>query len=73
MVVVPPSGEVLPYRIEHDHEAVLPWATMDNGAVVYWVTDPSGESDDWMIAINEARGPRRVYADRAGWGLNDCP
>lgn len=56
--VLQADGEVSPFGIEADHEALVPWAITDNGDVCYWVTDESKEPEEWTVAVNEARGPR---------------
>lgn len=52
------DGEVSPFGIDEDHEALAPWAITDNGDVCYWVMNESNKPEQWTVAVNEARGPR---------------
>lgn len=47
--------EECPYPIYPEKHGLFPWAITDNGDVLYWYT--TGEPQDWMIVVNESRGP----------------
>lgn len=48
----------LPYSVHPEPGGILPWATTDNGDILYWLTE--GEPDSWSILIRQSRGPNRV-------------
>ena len=48
------AGEEMPYS----DEELAPWAITDNGDVCYWLLSASDDPDDWVVTVNEARGPR---------------
>jgi hypothetical protein len=51
-------GEERPDELSVQAEAsVIPWATTDNGEVLYWLATPAAGPDDWVVMVNEARGP----------------
>lgn len=52
------SGEEVPFGVENTDEELVPWAITDNGDVCYWVRSTSDDPDEWVVTVNEARGPR---------------
>ena len=51
-------GEERPDELAQETGArVFPWATTDNGEVVYWLINPGAAPGDWVVMVNEARGP----------------
>ncbi len=52
------GGEEVPFGLEIGNEELVPWAITDNGDVCYWVRSSSQDPDDWIVTVNEARGPR---------------
>lgn len=52
-------GEERPEELAAETGAhVFPWATTDNGEALYWLMIPGVRPDDWVVMVNEARGPR---------------
>ncbi|WP_435591718.1 SMI1/KNR4 family protein [Nocardia sp. bgisy118] len=45
-----------PAELNEDGARLLPWATTDNGELLYWLIRPGLRSDDWTVMVNEARG-----------------
>jgi hypothetical protein len=43
----------MPYPIHPEPGGILPWATTDNGDVLYWLT----AGDTWPILVRDSRGP----------------
>jgi len=53
------GGEARPAELAAGTEVrVYPWATTDNGEALYWLVIPGTSPDDWIVMVNEARGPR---------------
>ncbi len=52
------AGEELPFGVEIGDEELAPWAITDNGDVCHWLLSASDDPDDWVVTVNEARGPR---------------
>ncbi|MFJ3205885.1 SMI1/KNR4 family protein [Streptomyces sp. NPDC086989] len=50
--------EKKPTELEIEGSLLIPWATTDNGEVLYWLVLPGREPDEWAVMVNEARGPR---------------
>ncbi|MGW6857614.1 SMI1/KNR4 family protein [Streptomyces xanthophaeus] len=50
--------EKKPAGLEAEGSRVVPWATTDNGEVLYWLVRPGAEPDGWTVMVNEARGDR---------------
>ena len=50
-------GEKRPEELVGTGARVYPWATTDNGEVLYWLMKPESPPDDWTVMVNEARGP----------------
>ncbi|MGW4441066.1 Lsr2 family DNA-binding protein [Streptomyces sp. NPDC004596] len=46
------------YPAPVDPELLLPCGVTDNGEYLFWITTPRDNPDAWLIAVNEARGPR---------------
>ena len=51
------SGEAVPFNVKESAEELIPWAITDNGDACYWVISGSDDPDEWVVAVNEARGP----------------
>lgn len=49
-------NESIPYEFGGDGAGLFPWAVTDNGDTIYWLR--SGDPKNWIIVVNEARGPR---------------
>jgi SMI1-KNR4 cell-wall len=45
-------------------EELIPWAFTENGDVCYWISVPRSEPDEWMVAVNESRGPAWDHFDK---------
>ncbi|WP_460698423.1 SMI1/KNR4 family protein [Nocardia thraciensis] len=50
--------EPKPAELTEEGARVIPWATTDNGEMLYWLIRPGQGPDDWTVLINEGRGPR---------------
>lgn len=50
-------GEERPEELAGTQARVYPWATTDNGEALYWLMKPGARPDDWIVMVNEARGP----------------
>ncbi|MCP4247706.1 MAG: hypothetical protein GY778_11710 [bacterium] len=55
--------EEVPYPISPEPDGLFPWGITDNADVLYWLT--RGAPSDWIVAVNEARGPL--------WETHDYP
>lgn len=49
--------EPKPAELEEAGTRIIPWATTDNGEMLYWLIRPGQQPDDWTVLINEGRGP----------------
>lgn len=56
-------GEERPEELAGTGARVYPWAITDNGEALYWLMEPGTPADDWIVTVNEARGPRRDRFD----------
>jgi hypothetical protein len=50
-------GEERPEELAETGTRVCPWATTDNGEALYWLMKPESRPDDWVVIVNETRGP----------------
>lgn len=51
-------GERRPAELAGTGARLYPWATNDNGEVLYWLIRPGTRPDEGIVMLNEARGPR---------------
>jgi len=51
-------GEERPEGLEEGSGAHLVcWATTENGECLFWLVTPGVGPDEWVVMVNEARGP----------------
>lgn len=48
-------GEILPYRLFPEQDGIFPFASTENGDILFWQT--KGMPDEWTVVVNEARSP----------------
>ncbi|MER8002750.1 histone-like nucleoid-structuring protein Lsr2 [Streptomyces sp. NPDC095613] len=53
------------YSVPHDPQYLFAIGVTDNGEYLFWITEPPSRSEQWHLAVNEARGPR-WYAHEGG-------
>nr|WP_246460846.1 SMI1/KNR4 family protein [Nocardia transvalensis] len=50
--------EPRPAELQEAGTRIVPWATTDNGEMLYWLIRPGKRPEEWTVMINEGRGPQ---------------